>query len=177
MAIIATFGSGSVTAGSADYQDAYQLGYALGRAGYTLMTGGYKGTMEAVSRGAHAARAHVIGVTYLENGAPAGPLNPWVKEEICYKAHNDRLLHLVRESSGYVVLPGGMGTQREMMKVIELTEQQVIPPRPLVLLGSFWQQTAQEIMAGHTRPALKQQWVMVQSANEALAVIRQHVRP
>jgi len=64
----------------AGYQQALQLGRLLGQAGYAVLTGGYIGTMEAVSRGAAEAGGHVIGVTCedIEQWRKVNP-NRWVK--------------------------------------------------------------------------------------------------
>ena len=64
-----------------------------------MATGGYSGTMTAVSQGAADAGGHVIGVTcrQIEQFRPLGP-NQWVKEEIKYDTLTERLLHLVRHN-------------------------------------------------------------------------------
>ncbi|HQN68857.1 MAG TPA: hypothetical protein PLW19_03335, partial [Anaerolineaceae bacterium] len=60
--IVAVFGSASPKAGDKLYQQAFDLGQALGQAGYQVMTGGYCGTMEATCKGARqTATAHTIG--------------------------------------------------------------------------------------------------------------------
>ena len=80
---ITVFGGSSPKPGSTAYQKAYQLGALLAKAGHIVATGGYIGTMEAVSRGANEAGGHVVGITCseLENLRPTGA-NKWVKEEI-----------------------------------------------------------------------------------------------
>ena len=60
---ISVFGGSSPKPGDLAYEQAYYLGKLIGEAGYTVLTGGYIGTMEAVSRGAAEAGGHVIGVT------------------------------------------------------------------------------------------------------------------
>jgi uncharacterized protein (TIGR00725 family) len=60
---ISVFGGSQPEEGSLAYQEAYQLGKLLAEAGHIVLTGGYIGTMEAVSRGASEADGHVIGVT------------------------------------------------------------------------------------------------------------------
>lgn len=60
---IAVFGGSQPKEGDPAYAEAYELGSLLAQAGHTVLTGGYIGTMEAVSRGAAEAGGHVIGVT------------------------------------------------------------------------------------------------------------------
>jgi uncharacterized protein (TIGR00730 family) len=137
--IIAIFGSALPPPGSDAYAQALQLGQLLARAGYAVATGGYSGTMEAVSRGACEAGGHVIGVgaTRIENYRPGG-LNRWVIETVKYETLQERVLHLVRHNNGMIVLPGGIGTLSEMALAWSFIQVGEIEPRPLVLLGGIW---------------------------------------
>ncbi len=79
---ITIFGGSQPKPGSPAYAEAYELGKLLALAGHTVLTGGYMGTMEAVSRGANEAGGHVIGVTCADIEAWRGTrANAWVKEE------------------------------------------------------------------------------------------------
>ena len=77
--IVAVYGSAAPKPGSPLYQNALELGRLLAQADYTVMTGGYGGTMEAVSRGASEASGTTLGVTCaeIEQYRPGGA-NPWV---------------------------------------------------------------------------------------------------
>jgi uncharacterized protein (TIGR00730 family) len=126
------------------YRQAYQLGRLLGSAGYTVLTGGYIGTMEAVSRGANEAGGHVIGVTCEEIEAyRPGKANPWVQEEFHYPTLVERLENLMRTSDAALALPGGTGTLTEISLVWNHLLVGAIPPRPLILIGPGWKQTFQ----------------------------------
>jgi len=63
MKVISVFGSSRREENSIHYREAYELGSALARAGHAVLTGGYGGSMAAVSRGAAEAGGRVIGVT------------------------------------------------------------------------------------------------------------------
>jgi hypothetical protein len=104
---ITVFGGSSPKPGSAAYQQAYNLGALLARAGHTVATGGYIGTMEAVSRGANEAGGHVVGITCgeLEHLRPTGA-NKWVMEEIHYDTLHQRLGALIDFCDGAFALPG-----------------------------------------------------------------------
>ena len=80
---VTVFGGSKPKKGEIAYQDALILGTLLGQAGFTVITGGYIGTMEAVSRGASQAGGHVIGITCdeIESWRPVVP-NPWINEEL-----------------------------------------------------------------------------------------------
>ncbi|MCB8982287.1 MAG: LOG family protein [Ardenticatenaceae bacterium] len=140
--IITVFGSSRPLPDSAAYNEALTVGRLLAEAGYAVATGGYMGTMEAVSRGAAEAGGHVIGVTsaQIETFRPIPP-NRWVKEEIRKELLRDRVTHLVMENDGMIVLPGGIGTLSEMALAWSLMQVGDIPPRPLVLYGPTWRAT------------------------------------
>ncbi|MCX6080428.1 MAG: hypothetical protein NTW32_12925 [Chloroflexi bacterium] len=89
---VTVFGGSQPRPGSVAYVEAYALGQLLAIAGHTVLSGGYIGTMEAVSRGANEAGGHVIGVTCLEIERWRGSgANAWVKEERKFETwHPDR---------------------------------------------------------------------------------------
>jgi uncharacterized protein (TIGR00730 family) len=140
--VIAVFGSSGPRPDSPAYEEARELGGLLAGSGFAVATGGYSGTMAAVSQGAAEAGGHVIGVTcdQIERFRPLGP-NQWVMEEIRYPTLRERLIHLVEQNQGMVVLPGGIGTLSEMTLAWSFLQVGEISPRPLVLLGDLWQAT------------------------------------
>jgi uncharacterized protein (TIGR00730 family) len=142
MKVISVFGSAAPQPGSADFEDARIVGRLLAEAGYAVATGGYSGTMTAVSQGASEAGGHIIGVTctQIEQFRPLGP-NQWVKEEIKYDTLTERLLHLVRHNDGMITLPGGIGTISEMTLAWSFLQVGEIPLRPFALLGDLWPAT------------------------------------
>lgn len=148
MAVITVFGSSRPAPGSAEYETARHLGAALARAGFTVASGGYGGTMEAVSRGAKEAGGKTIGVTAAVFRSSA---NAWVDEEIRVQTWQERLLKLVELGAGYVVLPGGTGTLVELAVAWEWLNKGFLAPRPLVILGDFWQPVVEAIPAAELR--------------------------
>ena len=132
----------------AAYQQALQLGQLLGEAGYTVLTGGYIGSMEAVSRGAAEKGAHVIGVTCeeIEAWRKFGP-NAWVKEEMRFKTLNERLFALIEECDAALALPGGPGTLAEIAIMWNKLITGALAPRPLILIGDGWQSTFDQFFA------------------------------
>jgi uncharacterized protein (TIGR00730 family) len=140
--VITVFGSAAPGPGSDAYESARAVGRLLAEAGYAVATGGYCGTMTAVSQGAAEGGGHVIGVTseQIERFRPLRP-NDWVEEEIRYPTLRERLLHLVRYNDGMIALPGGIGTLSEVALAWNFLQVGEIEPVPLVLLGSIWNDT------------------------------------
>ena len=136
---ISVFGGSAPQPGTPPYQEAYELGKLLGCAGMTVLTGGYMGTMEAVSRGASEAGGHVIGVTTdeIESWRPVGP-NAWVAEEWRCQTFDERLNTLVVKCDAAIALPGGVGTLLEICLSWNKLAIGVIEPKPVILLGRGW---------------------------------------
>jgi len=134
---IAVFGSSRRDEDSEHYREAYDLGRVLARAGYAVLSGGYNGSMGAVSRGAREAGGRVIGVTC----AVFDPLpaNPWLTEEIKAPTMLDRLAIMLDRSDGFVAVRGGIGTLSEVTLAWSLLQTRSQTGKPLVLLGADWQ--------------------------------------
>jgi uncharacterized protein (TIGR00725 family) len=146
---IAVFGAASPRPGQPAYKQAQRLGDLLGKAGYIVMTGGYVGTMEAVSRGAAEAGAHVIGVTCDEiENFRFGSANPWVKEEIRTQALRERIHVMISTCDAALALPGGIGTLTEVSLMWNVLLIGAIAPRPLLLIGEGWQSTIDAFYQG-----------------------------
>lgn len=139
---VTVFGGAQPKEGSAAYEEARELGALLARRGHAVLTGGYIGTMEAVSRGAHEAGGHVIGVTCedIEEWRKVKP-NQWVKEERRKKTLMDRLTALIEDCDAAMALPGGAGTLTEISLMWNLMIVESLPPRPMILIGRGWQST------------------------------------
>ncbi len=136
---VTVFGSARPQPGESAYEEALQLGKLLAIAGHTVITGGYMGTMEAVSRGAAEAGGHVIGVTCeeVENWRRRAA-NPWVLEEWRRPTLMERLDTLVSSADAALALPGGPGTFTEILLFWNRLLIQSIPPCPLILIGDAW---------------------------------------
>jgi uncharacterized protein (TIGR00730 family) len=152
--IISVFGGSTPRPGSEAYQVAYEVGRLLAERRFAVATGGYSGTMTAVSQGASEAGGHVVGVAcdQIEQFRPLG-VNQWVVEEIRYRTLQERLIHLVRSNDGIIVLPGGIGTLSEMALAWSFLQVGEISIRPLILLGDMWRQTVENFIdAQYVRP-------------------------
>ena len=134
---IAVFGSSTVQPHEPAWTQARELGAALARAGADVVTGGYGGAMAACSQGAHDAGGHVVGVT-VDLFESRGGANRWVRERVHTATLYERLETLVETASGFVVLPGSLGTLTELFLTWTLLSVDAREAAPLVLLGDHW---------------------------------------
>jgi uncharacterized protein (TIGR00730 family) len=146
---ITVFGGSQPKEDSTAYADAVELGKLLAERGHTVLTGGYIGVMEAVSRGAHEAGGHVVGVTCedIEAWRPIRA-NAWVMEEIRKKTLVERLHTLIHESDAALALPGGPGTLTEISLMWNLMTVESLHRRPLILIGDGWQSVFDQFFKG-----------------------------
>ena len=146
---ISVFGGSQPKEDSTAYAEAMELGKRLAERGHTVLTGGYIGVMEAVSRGAREAGGHVIGVTCedIEAWRPI-TANAWVMEEIRKKTLVERLHTLIHESDAALALPGGPGTLTEISLMWNLMIVESLHRRPLILIGDGWQSVFDQFFRG-----------------------------
>jgi uncharacterized protein (TIGR00730 family) len=144
---ITIFGGSRVERGSDEYLAAQRLGQALAERGFTVVTGGYNGVMEAVSRGAKEAGGNVIGVTVevIAKNFERLP-NEWVDQEIQTTALLERIDKLVELGSAYVVLPGGSGTLAELGVVWNLAFLGALHAKPIVVVGKGWEKVLRTLL-------------------------------
>ena len=140
--VISVFGSSAPRPGSADYEAARTVGRLLAQAGFAVQTGSYSGIMAGASQGACEAGGHVIGVTcaQIEQYRPLPP-NQWVKEQIKHQTLRERLLYLVDQCDGAIIMPGGIGTLSELALIWSFVQTGEIVPRPIITVGGLWQRT------------------------------------
>jgi uncharacterized protein (TIGR00730 family) len=177
--VVAVFGSGSAPQDHDVLAQAKRLGELLADAGFTLMTGGYGGTMEAASRGARQAagdKARVIGVTMDLFTPPLEP-NEWLTKEKRVRDFLPRLKRLT-SADAFVVLRGGIGTLTEATLVWSLLQTGQLAPRPFVFVGDHWNRLfdafrAETFMTDHDL----EHAVVVDDADAAAARIQEFLVP
>lgn len=174
---ITVFGGSQPKVGEPAYTEAYHLGELIGRLGWTVLTGGYIGTMEAVSRGAAEHGGHVIGVTCeeIERWRPV-KANAWVMEERRYATLRERLNGLIDPCDAMIALPGGVGTLTELTLTWNQLLVNAIPPRPLIALGQGWKAVLDSFLTEMDAyiPPAQRGWVrFAQTADEAVALLRE----
>jgi uncharacterized protein (TIGR00730 family) len=173
---VTVFGGSQPKEGDASYAEAYELGKLLAEAGHTVLTGGYIGTMEAVSRGANEAGGHVIGVTCADIEAwRAVKPNAWVQEERRFATLQERLNELVLACDAAIALPGGPGTLTEIALTWNLMIVASMPPKPLILIGAGWRSVMESFYNSFEAYIPQNQRVLISFATniqEAVAILK-----
>ncbi len=136
---VTIFGSARAMPGNPYYKVAKELGYLLGKSGYTVITGGGPGMMEAANWGAFDAGGQSVG---LDIQLPMEQRrNQFVTKAMGFHYFFTRKVMLSASAQAYVIMPGGFGTLDEMTEMITLLQTGKIPSNvPVVLVGkAFWQ--------------------------------------
>lgn len=166
---VAIFGSSAIKPQSDEWVEAEQTGRRCAEAGLAVVTGGYGGTMEAASKGAHLAGGEVIGVTApaLFPGRPGA--NQYVTREIEAETLTDRIGILASLAAGVVVLPGSIGTAAELViawNLNHVSRGKGEGRLPTVAVGDGWRGLWQ--LATSTLGASGEDVHVVDSADEAV---------
>jgi uncharacterized protein (TIGR00730 family) len=134
---VSVFGSARTLPDDPVYAKGMELGAALARAGWAVITGGGPGAMEAVNRGASEARGTSIG---LGIELPfEQKLNDWVDIGIEFRYFFARKTMFVKYAQAFVILPGGYGTLDELFEALVLVQTHKVNEFPVLLLGSdYW---------------------------------------
>src|SRR6201993_5283187 len=134
---VSVFGSARSHRDSPEYKLAEEISAGLVRAGYSVITGGGPGIMEAANKGAAEAGGVSVGLGIelpLESG-----LNNYVNVGVEFRYFFVRKTIFVKYSQAFVVLPGGFGTMDELFEALTLVAPGKITKFPIVLVGSaYW---------------------------------------
>ncbi|KMY66460.1 decarboxylase [Desulfocarbo indianensis] len=134
---VSIFGSARVQPGTAEYHQAELLGRLLVEAGFSVITGGGGGVMEAGNKGASEAGGHSVGLN-IELPYEQRP-NPYANVRLNFHYFFVRKVIFVKYSVAYVVMPGGFGTLDELAEALTLIQTHRIRPFPVILVGSdYW---------------------------------------
>jgi uncharacterized protein (TIGR00730 family) len=134
---VSVFGSARFKEGDAYYALTREMGKRLAEAGFTVMTGGGPGLMEAANRGAKDAGGRSVGCN-IELPREQQP-NPYLDHWILFRHFYVRKVMLVKYSYAFVAMPGGFGTLDEIFETITLIQTHKIKDFPVILMPSdFW---------------------------------------
>lgn len=173
---VTVFGSARFRETHPYYAVAREIGYELARAGFTIMTGGGPGIMEAANRGAKEAGGRSIGCN-IELPHEQKP-NPYVDKFITFRYFFIRKVMLVKYSYAFVVLPGGFGTMDELYETATLIQTRKIEDFPLILMGTdYWRPMIEflqntMVSAGTIDQADVDNLIITDSVDYAVATIR-----
>ncbi|MGH2600296.1 MAG: TIGR00730 family Rossman fold protein, partial [Dehalococcoidia bacterium] len=135
---VTVFGSARIRPGSPLYDLGRDVGRQLARAGFTVVTGGGPGLMEAANRGALEAGGVSIGLGITLNELE--PPNRYTTAALAFRYFFVRKVMLVKYTTAFVLLPGGVGTLDELFETLNLIQTKKIDPFPVILVGSeHWQ--------------------------------------
>jgi uncharacterized protein (TIGR00730 family) len=173
---VTVFGSARFTETHPYYQLSREVGDRLARAGFTVMTGGGPGIMEAANRGAKEAGGYSVGcnIKLVREQHP----NPYLDKYITFRYFFVRKVMLVKYSYAFVALPGGFGTLDEIFETATLIQTGKIQDFPLVLIGKeFWRPLLdffqQRLIREQTiDPVDIQRFLVTDSPEEAVLAIR-----
>ena len=134
---VTVFGSSRFGVDHHYYALARDVGRELSKAGFTVMTGGGPGIMEAANRGAKEVGGRTVGVN-IDLGMKEPP-NAYLDRMVLFKQFFVRKVMLVKYSYAFVCLPGGVGTMDEIFEAVTLIQTGKIKDFPIVLMGSdYW---------------------------------------
>jgi uncharacterized protein (TIGR00730 family) len=135
---VSIFGSARTPRSDPMYGVAVAVARRLGRAGFSIITGGGPGIMEAANRGARLAKARSIGLG-IELPHEQG-LNAFVDEAVNFRYFFVRKTMFVKYAEAFVIFPGGFGTLDELFEALTLIQTGKIKNFPVILVGcAYWQ--------------------------------------
>ena len=136
---VSIFGSARITEGSPSYEQARSTGQAFAEAGFAVVTGGGPGIMEAANRGCKEAGGLSVGFNI---ALPfEQKLNRWCDLGLTFDHFHVRKVMFVKAAEGFVIFPGGFGTQDELWEALTLRQTKKIGEFPIVLFDSdYWEE-------------------------------------
>ena len=135
---VTIYGSARIRATDELYTQTEEIAHRLGEAGFSIVTGGGGGVMEAANKGALKAGVTSIGLNIElpeEQGA-----NAYTTKLLTFNHFFVRKVMLVKYATAFIIIPGGLGTLDELTEVLTLMQTHKIRPFPVILFSSkYWQ--------------------------------------
>jgi hypothetical protein len=120
------------------YSQTEEIARRLGEMGFSIITGGGPGVMEAANKGAREAGVTSVGLNIVLPAEQA--CNVYANKTLTFNHFFVRKVMLVKYASAFVIMPGGLGTLDELTEVLTLMQTRKIKPFPVILFDSrFWQ--------------------------------------
>jgi len=119
------------------YKQTEEIAKRLGELGFTIITGGGPGVMEAANKGAIEAGAKSVGLN-IELPDAQG-FNTFSNITLSFKHFFVRKVMLVKYATAFIIMPGGLGTLDELTEILNLIQTQMMRPFPVILYSStYW---------------------------------------
>jgi uncharacterized protein (TIGR00730 family) len=134
---VSIYGSARIGPDDELYKQVGEIARRLGDAGFTIITGGGPGVMEAANKGAFRAGVASVGLNIQlpEEQAP----NVYTTQSITFRHFFVRKVMLVKYATAFIIMPGGLGTLDELTEILTLMQTHKIRPFPVVLFNSnYW---------------------------------------
>jgi len=135
---VTIYGSARIKPGEELYEQTTLIARRLGELGFSIITGGGPGVMEAANKGAREAGVTSVGLNIQlpEEQTP----NPYVTKSITFNHFFIRKVMLVKYAIAFIIIPGGLGTLDELTEVLTLMQTHKIRPFPVILFqGQYWE--------------------------------------
>ncbi len=172
---ITFFGSARFKEGHPYYQTTMKLSAEMARLGFTVMTGGGPGLMEAANRGAKEVGGRSVGcnIRLPEEQLPNRYLDKWVSIKMFFI----RKILLIKYSYAFIVMPGGYGTMDEYFEALTLIQTRKISDFPIIIFDKTYHKELAEHLElmktmGAVSSADNQLYLITDSIDEAVAMIR-----
>lgn len=134
---VAIYGSARIKPGDKLYVVTEEITHRLGKMGFSIITGGGPGIMEAANKGAFEAGARSIGLNIELPEEQVG--NTYTTLSITFNHFFVRKVMLVKYAVAFIMMPGGLGTLDELTEVLTLMQTHKIKPFPVILFNSdYW---------------------------------------
>lgn len=134
---VSIYGSARINPGDELYRQTEEIARRLGEIGFSVVTGGGPGVMEAANKGAAEAGVTSIGLNIDLPESQA--CNVYATKPITFSHFFVRKVMLVKYAAAFIIMPGGLGTLDELTEVLNLMQTGKIKPFPVVLYdGEYW---------------------------------------
>ncbi len=134
---VTIYGAARLQPGTYDYEKTREIAYLIGKEGFNVITGGGPGAMEAANLGAHEAGVKSIGLNIQLPEEQVS--NAFTNVSLSFNHFFARKIMLVKYSTAFIIIPGGMGTLDELTEVLTLIQTKKIKPFPVILFNSaYW---------------------------------------
>lgn len=176
---VTVFGSARFKEDHPYYEQAREFGKRIAQSGFTTLTGGGPGIMEAANRGAFENGGKSVGCNIQLPFEQK--INPYVHKSVTFEHFFVRKVLLVKYSYAFIILPGGFGTMDELFETLTLVQTKTISQFPVVLFGTDYYKSLMATITdmekqGTISPGDMSLVLLTDSVDDAMAHITNYIR-